>query len=428
METLRSAWKNLELRRNILFTLLMLFIFRIGSCIPVPFINTAALRQYFTMQQGTALGFLNVLSGGAFASATIFALSVQPYINASIIIQMLCVAIPALEHISKEEGEMGKKKIENITKAAACVIGLIQAYGYYRLLASNGLLSDGTAGVWWKALIIILTFALGSVVIMLMGKAIDKKGLGNGISIILFAGIMSRLPSSIITTVRNVAAGNLKWWVAVMTYVGAILLVVLVVYVNYAERRIAVHYASHISGSRSFGGRDSFLPVRVSMAGVMPIIFAQSIATLPATIGVLTGHAGSWWARTDTIPYILIYVLLIIGFSYFYTSIIFNPIEIANNLKANAGAIPGMRPGKPTSEFLRSVSSRITVIGAIYLSIIAAVPMLISHFVPSVSLTGLSLGGTTVIIAVGVALEIIQSLEGKLQTRNYSGLFLEKVG
>lgn len=426
MSIIKSAWKNDELRRAMLFTLLILLVFRLGNCIPVPFINTAALQTYFALMGGTALGLLNVMSGGAFSSATIFALSVQPYINASIIIQLLCIAIPALERISKEEGEAGKKKIENITRYTAIGIGLLQAYGYYVLLSRNGLLSDSAVGVWWKAVIIVLTFAAGSVAIMFMGKAIDKRGIGNGISIILFAGIISRLPNSIIATVGNTMSGALAWWIAVLTYIGVLILVTLVVFVNYAERRIPVQYARRVVGRKSYAGHNTFLPMRVNMSGVMPIIFAQSIGTLPATIAMLTGHTGSWWAQTNSVWYAILYAILIIAFAYFYSSIMFNPVEIANNLKNNGGMIPGFRPGRPTVELLTGILNRITLLGALYLGIIAVIPMLITHFVPSISLTGLSFGGTSVIIAVGVALDTIRDLETKLQVRNYSGFFTEK--
>ena len=426
MNTLRASFKNAEIRRAILFTIAILLIFRIGNAIPVPFINTEAMKAYFDLYQNTAFGLLNTLSGGAFANATIFALSVQPYINASIIIQLLCIAIPILEKLSKQDGEAGKKKIENITKITAVAIGLLQAYGYYVLISRNGLLREDAVGVWWKAVIIILAFALGSVAIMFMGKAIDKRGIGNGISMILFAGIVSRLPNSIFATVANVSVGILPWWIALLTYLGVIALVVLIVYVNYAERRIPVYYASKTVGRRSYAAKDTYIGMRVNMSGVMPIIFAQSLGALPATIAMLTGHTDSWWAQTDTVLYAIIYAVLIILFAYFYATIIFNPVEVANNLKNNGGMIPGFRPGRPTGELLESILNKITLFGAVYLGIIAVVPMLIEHFVPTVRLTGLSLGGTTVIIAVGVALDTIRDLQTKLQSRSYSGLFVKK--
>lgn len=428
MNTLRASFKNAEIRRAILFTIAILLIFRIGNAIPVPFINTEAMKAYFDLYQNTAFGLLNTLSGGAFANATIFALSVQPYINASIIIQLLCIAIPILEKLSKQDGEAGKKKIENITKITAVAIGLLQAYGYYVLISRNGLLREDAVGVWWKAVIIILAFALGSVAIMFMGKAIDKRGIGNGISMILFAGIVSRVPNFIFATVANVSVGILPWWIALLTYLGVIALVVLIVYVNYAERRIPVYYASKAVGRKSYAAKDTYIGMRVNMSGVMPIIFAQSLGALPATIAMLTGHTDSWWAQTDTVLYAIIYAVLIILFAYFYATIIFNPVEVANNLKNNGGMIPGFRPGRPTGELLESILNKITLFGAVYLGIIAVVPMLIEHFIPTVRLTGLSLGGTTVIIAVGVALDTIRDLQTKLQSRNYSGLFVKKNG
>ncbi len=425
-KTLSASWKNRELRHGILFTLLVVLIFRLGAAIPVPFINTDAMLQYFKMFEGTAIGLINTMSGGAFANATLFALGVQPYINASIIIQLLCVAIPALERLAKEDRENGTKKIEHATMIAAVVIGLMQAYGYYVLAAHNGLLASNTAGVWWKAVIIVLSFALGSVGVMMLGKWIDKKGVGNGISILLFAGIVSRLPTSIITTIGNVRAGVLPWWLAVLTYLGVGVIVALIVFVNGAERRIPVHYAARVVGKKSYAGQTTHLPMRVNMGGVMPIIFAQTIATVPATIAAFIGKGDSAWAQTNTWWFAIIYAALIVAFAFYYSSITFDCVEVSKTIKNNGGMIPGFRPGKPTSDLLLSVLNKITLIGALYLGIVAVVPMLISAFVPAVQYTGLSLGGTTVMIAVGVALEVVQVLELKLQTRNYSGLFIEK--
>ena len=426
--TIKNAWKNHEIRTKMLFTLLILLLFRLGSAIPVPFISTSTLQMYFQAMDNTALGLLNTISGGAFASATVFALGVQPYINASIIVQLLCVAIPALENMAKEEGEIGRKKIERITMYVAIGLGLLQAYGYYVLISRNGLLQESAVGVWWKAAIIILAFAAGSVAIMFMGKAIDKKGVGNGISMILFAGIISRLPHSIISTAANIVSGNLAWWIALLTYLGVLALIVLIVYVNDAERRIPIQYATRTLGRKTYSAHSSFLPMRVNMGGVMPIIFAQTIVTVPATIAAFIGKTNSWWAQTNNILYIIVYALLIIGFAYFYASITFDCFEVSNTLKKNGGTIPGYRPGKPTTEVLVGVLKRITLIGAVYLGIVAVIPMIISHFVPAVSLTGLSLGGTTIIIAVGVALDTFRDVEMKLQVRNYSGLFAEQNG
>ena len=425
IKTLKAAWGNEDLRKRMLFTLLIVVAFRIGNVIPVPFVNTAALSAYFNSMSNTALGLLNVMSGGAFATATIFALSVQPYINASIIIQLLCVAIPSLEHLAKEEGEAGRKKIENITRWTAVGIGILQALAYYMMMKNYGLLATDAVGVWWKALIIIAVFAAGSVVIMLMGKAIDDHGIGNGISIILFAGIISRLPADIISTVTNVKTGNLKWWVAVLTYIGVLAIIALIVIMNDAEHRVPIMYAKRVVGRKQYNAHNTYLPLKLSMSGVMPIIFAQSIASLPATIAAFIGKTDAAWARTDTGWFVVGYTLMLFFFAYFYSSIQFNTIEIANNLKANGGVIPGYRPGKPTSELLQSILNRVTFLGALYLAVVVVVPMTLMNIFPSTKLTGLSLGGTSIIIAVGVAVQIIKDLEVKLMTRNYSGLFTE---
>ena len=425
LQTLRNAWKIEELRKKILFTLLIILLYRLGNSIPVPYVNTAALSQYFTYMQNTVLGLLDVMSGGAFSQATIFALSIQPYINASIIIQLLCIAIPALERLSKEGGEEGKKKIASITRYSTVGIGLLQGFAYYMLIKNNGILTAEAQGSVWAAIVIILTFTSGSALIMWLGEQITENGIGNGISMILFASIISRFPVSIVSSIRNCITGNLQWWVAVLMYLGALAIIVLIVYVNDAERRIPVQYAKRVVGRKMYGGQSTHLPMKVNMSGVMPIIFAQSIASLPATIAAFSGKGSDSWIMrafdTSSITYAVIYFLLIIFFAYFYSTIQFNPIEVANNLKKNGGYIPGFRPGKPTSEFIQRVLNKITLFGAIYLGIIAVVPILVSHFSSSAYLTGLSLGGTSIIIVVGVALETVRTLEGELLMRNYKG-------
>ena len=423
LQTLRNAWKIEELRKKILFTLVIILLYRLGNAIPVPDVNIALLNAYFAQQQSTILGLLDVMSGGAFSNATIFALSIQPYINASIIIQLLCIAIPALERLSKEGGEEGRKKIASITRYATVAIGLLQGFAYYMLIKNNNMLNADAQGIW-SAIVIILTFTSGSALIMWLGEQITEFGIGNGISMILFASIISRLPTSLITTVRNIAAGNLQWWLAVLMLIGAIAMIVLIVYVNDAERRIPVQYAKRVVGRKMYGGQSTHLPMKVNMSGVMPIIFAQSIASVPATIVAFTGKTDGWvntWFSNNSIPYAIIYFLLIIFFAYFYSTIQFNPVEVANNLKKNGGYIPGFRPGKPTSEFIQKVLNKITLFGAIYLGIIAIVPILISHFSNAAALTGLSLGGTSIIIVVGVTLETVRALEAQMLMRNYKG-------
>ena len=424
LQTLRNAWRIEEIRRKILFTLLIILLYRLGNAIPVPYVNVAALQSYFAMLQNTVLGLLDVMSGGAFSQATIFALSIQPYINASIIIQLLCIAIPALERMSKEEGEEGRKKIAAITRYVTVALGLLQGFGFYMLIKNNGILTPEAQSSVWAAIVIILTFTSGSALIMWLGEQITEHGIGNGISMILFASIIARLPVSIIQSIRNIIIGSLQWWVLLLMILGALAIIVLIVFVNDAERRIPVQYAKRVVGRKMYGGQSTHLPMKVNMSGVMPIIFAQSIASVPATIAAFTGKTDGWvaaWFGNNSIPYAIIYFLLIIFFAYFYSTIQFNPIEVANNLKKNGGYIPGFRPGKPTSEFIQKVLNKITLFGAIYLGIIAVVPILVAHFSKSAALTGISLGGTSIIIVVGVALETVRALEAQMLMRNYKG-------
>lgn len=425
-KTIRNAWRIVDLRKKILFTLLIVLLYRLGNSVPVPYVNTDLLAQYFVSLQNTVLGLFDVMSGGAFSTATIFALSIQPYINASIIIQLLCIAIPALERLSKDEGEEGKKKIASITRYSTVAIGLLQGFAYYMLMKNNSLIDANMASSVWAAIVIIFTFTSGSAIIMWMGEQITEFGIGNGISIILFASIVSRIPNAVVTTVRNVGAGELQWWSALLMLLGALAIIVLIVIVNDAERRIPVQYSKRVVGRKMYGGQSTHLPMKVNMSGVLPIIFAQSIAALPATICAFVPKWQDSWVmthvfETTTWPYGLIYFLLIIFFSYFYATIQFNPIEVSNNLKKNGGYIPGYRPGKPTSEFLQRVLNKITMFGAIYLGIVAVVPIIITQFSDVASKTGLNLGGTSIIIVVGVALETIRALEAQMLMRNYKG-------
>ena len=408
LQTFRNAWRIEELRKKILFTLLIVLLYRLGNAVPVPFVDTKALAEYFQSSglQNTILGLFNVMSGGAFSQATIFALSIQPYINASIIIQLLCIAIPALERLQKEGGEEGKKKIASITRYSTVAIGLLQGFAYYMMMRNYGLMN--------------------AALIMWLGEQITEFGIGNGISIILFVSIVARFPNSIIRQINNVANGDLAWWVLVLMYLGALLLIVMIVLVNDAERRLPVQYSKRVVGRKMYGGQSTHLPMKVNMSGVLPIIFAQSIASLPATICAFVPKWQSSWIMkhvfdTTTWPYIVLYFLLIIFFSYFYSTIQFNPIEVANNLKKNGGFIPGFRAGKPTSEFIQKVLNKITLFGAIYLSVIAITPLIISACSQAEQLTGISLGGTSIIIVVGVALETVRALEAQMLMRNYKG-------
>ncbi|MDD6158905.1 MAG: preprotein translocase subunit SecY [bacterium] len=428
LQTFRNAWKIDELRKKILFTLFILLLYRLGNAIPVPHVNTQSLSAYFTTVQNTVLGLFNTMSGGAFSQATIFALSIQPYINASIIIQLLCIAIPALERLSKEGGEEGQKKIAAITRYSTVGIGLLQGFAYYMMLRNNSatyhILND--AGMtFWGGLVIVMTFTAGSALVMWLGEQITEHGIGNGISMILFAGIVSRFPAGIRNLVLQAVNGTINWVAVVLMLLGALAMVVLIIIINDSERRIPVQYSKRVVGQKMYGGQSTHLPMKVNMSGVMPIIFAQSIASLPATICMLVGgNQDSWFMRifdSGTISYAIIYLLLIIFFAYFYATIQFNPVEVANNLKKNGGFIPGYRPGKPTSAFIQRVLNKVTLFGAVYLGIIACVPIVISACSEAARNTGISLGGTSIIIVVGVALETVQALEAQMMMRNYKG-------
>ena len=425
IQTVRRAWNIPELRKKIVFTLLILLIYRIGNAIPVPYVDVAGLTEYLNSMRTTVLGLYNVMSGGAFADATVFALSIQPYINASIIIQLLTVAIPALERMAREEGEAGRKKIASITRYTTVGIGLIQGFAYYMLMRNQyDILTNESLAA---AFVIIVTFVAGSAFIMWLGEQITEFGIGNGISIILFASIISRIPAGVGTMYTNREVLGAPGIIGII--VGLLALVVLIVHVYNAERRIPVQYAKRQVGRKIYGGQNTTLPVKVNMSGVLPIIFAQSIAMLPATIAAFlpAPAEGTFWygfihaIDTQSVLYMIAYFLMIIGFSYFYATIQFNPIEIANNLKRNGGFIPGFRPGKPTADFIAKVLSRITLFGAIYLGIVAIAPLVAGKFI---SIQGLAIGGTSVIIVVGVALETVKALENQMLARQYKG-FLE---
>ena len=427
IQTIRKAWGVPELRKKIVFTLLILLIFRIGNAIPVPYINTPLLGNYLDSMSGTVLGLYNVMSGGAFAEATVFALGVQPYINSSIIIQLLTIAIPALERLARDGGEAGKKKIASITRYATVAIALLQGFGYYMICKNYNILEQ--QGIW-PALVIIVSFVAGSSFVMWLGEQVNEFGVGNGISIILFAGILSRVPNMVTMGASYIRTkGSIGClWIALLI-VGMLAMVVLIVHVNEAERRIPVQYAKRQVGRKMYGGQASTLPMKVNMSGVLPIIFAQTIASLPATIWAFIGTpeegtvGRSIYNAIDTksVLYLIVYFLMIIGFSYFYATIQFNPVEISNNLKRNGGFIPGFRPGKPTSDFIAKVLNKVTLFGAIYLGIVAICPLIAGKLLGN---SGLAIGGTSVIIVVGVALETVRALESQMMMRQYKG-FLE---
>ena len=416
--TLRNAWKLPDLRKKLIFTMMMLLIYRIGNAIPVPYIDAAAMSEYFSATlSDTILGLYNAMSGSAFSQASVLALGIQPYINSSIIIQLLTIAIPALERWSKDEGEMGKKKIERLTRYTTVALGLLLGFAYYTMISSQaGIVTDD--GIL-PAIVIILAFAAGSSVVMWMGEQISEFGIGNGISMILFANIVASLPA----TANTLFSGTFAWWVAIIIAVILLMLIVFIVFINDAERRIPIQYAKRVVGRKVYGGQNTNLPIKVSMSGVMPVIFAQSIVSLPATICTFIGKDEGKLYETlfasDSWVYVVMYGLLIFFFSWFYSTIQYDPTEMSNNLKKNGGFIPGFRPGKPTADFIKKVINKIVVFGAVYLAIVALLPLVGGKLVPGVS--SLAIGGTSVIIIVGVALETVQALEAQMLMRHYKG-------
>ena len=420
IETVKNAWKIPELRKKLTFVLFAIVIFRPGYAIYVPFVDTASLAtQFASLNSGNLLGYFNTLSGGGFATASIFAMSIYPYINSSIIIQLLQVAIPALERLAKEGGEEGKKKIQRIIRCTTLVLAAIMAFGYYVTLKAYGVLTRTDA---WSGIVIIITMVAGSMFVMWLGDQITEKGIGNGISIILLVGIVSQGFKALSTVI------SLQWWAIIVVLAICLAIIAFIVYITEAERRIPVQYAKRVVGRKQYGGQSTHLPMRVNMSGVMPVIFASTICGVPATIAGFSGKTeGFWynlsnvWFRPGAVAYIIIYVLLIFAFAYFYSTIQFNPIEVANNMKKNGGFIPGFRPGKPTSDFIKKVLNKITMMGAIFLAIIAALPLILSN-IPS--LGALAIGGTTTLIMVSVSLETVRAIEGELMMRHYKG-FLE---
>ena len=415
LQTLQNAWKIPELRKKLMFTVFMLLIYRVGNVISVPFVDTYAMAQYFESSlSNTILGLYNAMSGSAFAQASVLALGIQPYINSSIIIQLLTVAIPALERWAKEEGEEGKKKIDRLTRYTTVGLGLLLGFAYYTMIANAGILTEDGFLV---GLVVVLAFAAGSSVVMWMGEQITEFGIGNGISVILFANIISSLPATIGKMFY------LPWYVNLIAVVAVIALVVFIVFINDAERRIPIQYAKRVVGRKVYGGQSTNLPIKVSMSGVMPVIFAQSICSIPATICAFIGVTEGWWYEnvfsSNSVIYAILYGLMIFFFSWFYSTIQYDPVEISNNLKKNGGFIPGFRPGKPTADFIKKVINKILVFGAIYLSVVALLPIVGGIVLPEMQY--LAIGGTSAIIVVGVALETVKALEAQMLMRHYKG-------
>ena len=421
IETLKNAWSVKEIRKKIFFTLLVIIVFRIGSVIPVPYIDIAALRNSGAATANEFFSYLSILTGGGLDYGAIFAMSVTPYINSSIIIQLLCVAIPPLERLSKE-GPEGQKKLAQITRYTTVLLGLFQGTAFFFYLKGNALLSvSGTGSLVFAAFVIVLCLTAGSALVMWLGEQIDAKGIGNGISILLFAGIISRAPQAAQTLYAYWMSGK---QVAVVGIVIVFLIVIaFIVWMTNAERRIPIQYAKRVVGRKMYGGQNSHLPIQVNMSGVMPIIFASSILMVPTMILSFMKNSESAWYKLFTVfstrglGYAALYFLLIIAFAYFYTTIQFNPVEMANNLRQNGGAIPGIRPGTNTSDFIAKILSRITLLGALFLGVIAILPILIG----SVGGINISLGGTSILILVGVALDTVKNLESQLMVRHYKG-------
>lgn len=422
LEILKNAWKVKDLRNKIFFTIFIIAIFRIGSVIPVPYVNVSALKA--ANDSGATsefFSYLSILTGGGLEYGAIFAMSVTPYINSSIIIQLLCVAIPALERLSKE-GEEGQKKLAAITRYATVVLALIQGIAYFFYLKGSNYLSVSGGAVVFAAFVIVLAFTAGSALVMWLGEQIDVKGIGNGISILLFAGILSRGPQAF--RMLYVYWKEYNRQAAVIGIVLIFLVVIaFIVWMTNAERRIPVQYAKRVVGNKMYGGQNTHIPIKVNMSGVMPIIFASSILMVPTMILGFMRNTETSFAKalalfsTRGIFYAVIYFILIIAFAYFYATIQFNPVEMANNLRKNGGAVPGIRPGKPTSDFIAKILSRITLLGAIFLSVVAILPIIIGN----VGGINISLGGTSVLIMVGVALETVQNLESQMMMRHYKG-------
>ena len=423
----KNAWKIEDLREKILYTLLIIVIFRVGSAIPVPFLDTSALSALMNANSGNLIGYLNMLTGGVLSQATIFSLSISPYITASIVIQLLAVAIPALEKMSKE-GPEGRKKLNKITRYTTVGLGLIQAYAYYVTLKSYNAI-EKFDNKWENALVVVtilFMFTAGAMLTMWLGERIDEKGIGNGISMLLFAGIVSGGPRLVTTLWAYLTSGQTKYYFFVPALIIIfLLLIAFIVLMNDAERRIPVQYAKRVVGRKQYGGQSSHIPIKVAMAGVLPIIFASSLLAIPATVkAFVTVKEGSFWDgffnlfESTSWFYSVLYFILIVAFSYFYIAIQYNPVEMANNLQKNNGAIPGIRPGRPTSDFISRVITKITFIGALFLGVIALLPNILG----AVSGIGnVGIGGTTVIIVVSVALETARNLESQMMMRHYKG-------
>ena len=418
-KTLKNAWSIPDLRKKMLYTLLMIFVFRLGSFIPVPGLNPGALKS-LVEESGSLFGLMDAFSGGAFSNATIFAMGITPYINSSIILQLLTVAIPALERLSKE-GEEGRKIIAKWTRIVTVILAFIQATGLYFGI-KNAVLTPGIQSY----ITVVATFTAGTAFLMWLGEQITEKGVGNGISIIIFAGIIASIPNMARTLYANVHDFGAPWWTVALVLLFNLAMIAFVVFITDAERRISVQYAKRMVGRKMYGGQSTHIPIKVAMAGVIPIIFAMSILSFPTTIMQFTGQPESgFWLKFWSIlspsswVYIILYLLLIIFFTYFYTAIQFNPIEVANNMKKNGGFVPGIRTGAPTRTYISKILSIITLAGAFFLGIVAVVPLVIAKYYAAFQ--SVSITGTSLLIMVGVALETVKQIESQMMMRHYKG-------
>ncbi len=422
-----NAMKLPDLRKKIVYTLVVLLIYRIGVAIPMPFVSADVLNLYMFQTGGSMFQYLNILSGGAFANATLFALGISPYITSSIVMQLLTVAIPALERMQKE-GEDGRKKITQITRYVTVALALITSYGYYMLMRNQGMLVNNG---WFAGVIIVACYCAGSSLVMWLGEKINENGIGNGISIILFANIVSGGAGAVTTIIGFFRRGDVWGFVIpIAALIIALLMVYFVVFVTESERRLPVVYAKRVVGRKMYGGQSSNLPLKLNMSGVMPVIFANSILAIPATLAlIIPPKDGSFWDGTvrflssDSWFYPLILFIFIIAFGYFYVLISFNPLEVSNNLKNNGGSIPGFRPGRPTAEYITKVLNKITLIGSLFLSVVAIFPI-IANIISNNAVRGIAFGGTSLLIVVGVALETAREVEAQMSLRGYRG-FLE---
>ncbi|MBO5648529.1 MAG: preprotein translocase subunit SecY [Clostridia bacterium] len=424
LQTLRNAWTIPELRKKILFTLLILVLYRLGAVLPVPFLSADLLTQMVnTYTDGSFFQYFNILSGEAFSRATLFALSVSPYITAQIVIQLLTIAIPALERIAKEEN--GRKKIAQFTRIGTIILGLITAFGYTKYIESALIVDSAFIRV-----VVMFCYVAGTALVMWLAEKIDEFGIGNGISMILFCNIIASLPASASSLLTAQNAIWAKILVAVIAAALGIAILVFVIFMTNAERRLPVQYAKKVVGRKMFGGQSTTLPLKLNMSGVMPIIFANSIVAIPSTMSVMfPPKAGSFWdgfvkffGYTSPV-YAILFFILIIAFNYFYIGISFNPVEVANNLKKNGGFILGIRPGKPTADYITRVLNKLTFIGALFLAVIAVLPLIINTIAGN-KLGGIAFGGSSLLIIVGVALETFRELESQMTMRHYKG-FLE---